>query len=137
MKTTKIITTLATLNLILFMSVTTIANPSTMQANDGEKSSVKKQLSAVNIDAVSSTLGNEFSHLRFDVYDFINADNAETTEMPLTSELEYLRFDVSNFTTDNSAELIEMPANEFDYLRFDVSKFENENTITMDELPSR
>jgi hypothetical protein len=137
MKTTKIITTLATLNLILFMSVTTIANPTVRQTNDGEKSSVKKQLSSVNIDAVSSTLVNEFSHLRFDVNDFINADNAETTEMPLTSELEYLRFDVSNFTTDNSAELSEMPANEFDYLRFDVSKFENENTITMDELPSR
>jgi hypothetical protein len=137
MKTTKIITTLATLNLILFMSVTTIANSSTRQTNDGEKSSVKKQLSAINIDAVSSTLVNEFNHLRFDVNDFINADKAETTEMPVTSELEYLRFDVNNFTADNSAELSEMPVNEFDYLRFDVSKFENENTISMEELPAR
>ena len=137
MKTTKIITTLATLNLILFISVTTIANPSARQTGDGEKSSVKKQLSAVNIDAVSSTSGNEFSHLRFDVNDFINADKAETAEMPLTSELEYLRFNVNNFIADNSAELNEMPLNEFDYLRFDVSKFESENTITMDELPAR
>jgi hypothetical protein len=137
MKTTKIITTLATLNLILFMSVTTIANPTVRQTNDGEKSSVKKQLSTFNIDVVSSTLVNEFSHLRFDVNDFINADKAEPTEMPMNTELEYLRFDVNNFTTDNSAELNEMPVNECDYLRFDVSKFENENTITMEELPAR
>jgi hypothetical protein len=137
MKTTKIITTLATLNLILFMSVTTIANPTVRQTGDGEKSIVKKQLSAVSIDAVSSTLGNEFNHLRFDVNDFINADKAETTEMPVSSEFEYLRFDINNFMADNSVEVNEMPANEFDYLRFDVSKFENENIITLDELPAR
>jgi len=165
MKTTKIITTLATLNLILFMSVSTIANPSARQTGDGEKSGIKKQLSAVKneIEATvsSPTSVIDFSHLRFDVANyirqseaneltmnlidnlrfdvnnFIHADKAETSEQPMTSEFEYLRFDVNNFTVDNSAELSEMPVNEFDYLRFDINKFESENTITLDELPAR
>jgi len=140
MKSTKIITTLASFSLILFMSTTSIANPSARQTGDGEKSGNNKQISALknDIDAtVSSTLGNEFSHLRFDVNNFIKTDKTENSEQPLTSELEYLRFDVNNFTADNYANLTEMPVNEFDYLRFDVNKFESQNTMTMDELPAR
>ena len=140
MKSTKIITTLASFSLILFMSTTSIANPSARQTGDGEKSGIKNQISALknDIDAtVSSTLGNEFSHLRFDVNNFIKTDKTENSEQPLTSELEYLRFDVNNFTADNYANLTEMPVNEFDHLRFDISKFESQNIMTMDELPAR
>lgn len=161
MKTSKIITTIATLNLVLFMSVSSIANPFAGSTGDIAKKSVKNQIEAVKstiVDRASSIeLDNKFSHLRFDVNKFntessltelpmnslnylrFDASNytdgiaSEITELPLMNEFDYLRFDVNNFSNDS--DLSEMPANEFDYLRFNVNNYLNENSVAVDELP--
>jgi len=163
MKTTKIISTLATLNLVLFMSIASIANPSGRLTGDIVKTSVKNQVSVVNgnlDETVSSAVSrNEFNHLcfdvtkytgesevtelplsliehlRFDVYKFIDADETEISELPVMNEFEYLRFDVNNFTVDNTADLSEMPVNDFDYLHFDVNSFSGVNAGEITELP--
>ncbi len=157
MKTSKIISTLATLNLVLFMSVSSIANPTTRYEGDLIKTSVKKQIGAIktSINEISSpgSSENEFRNLRFDVNKFINDSevaelthniieavrfdvnkfiNADTeiSELPVANEFDYLRFDVTNF--NNSSDISELPVNEFDYLRFDVNKYSNENSAVID-----
>jgi len=141
MKTTKITTTLASLTMIFFMSTSSIANTYSSFSGDGEKTNAKNQISAVKNSvetAVSSAISrNDFRHLRFDVKNFVAADNSEISELPLANEFTYLRFDVNNFSGTNSTEISEMPATEFDYLRFDVSKFESENAISTNELPAK
>jgi len=163
MKTSKIILTLATLNLVLFMSVSSIAKPVTNYEGDIINSGVKKQLEAVKstMSKITSnvTSGNDFNHLRFDVNKF-NADTevaelplnsmdylrfdannfsegiaSGITELPTRNQFDYLRFDVTNF--NNTCDLSEMPFNEFDYLRFDMNKYSGETSVTLDELPNK
>jgi hypothetical protein len=157
MKTSKIFTTIATLNLVLFMSVSSIANPLIRHEGDIVKTGVKKQIPSVKTSISESTKPvsseNEFGNLRFDVnkfikdsevaelthniienvrFDvnkFINTDT-EISELPVANEFDYLRFDVRNF--NNSSDLTEVPVNEFDYLRFDVNKYSNENSAVID-----
>ncbi len=163
MKTTKIITTLATLNLILFMSAASFANPYSRLTGDVVKTTVKKEIVAAKGKileiATLSNSANEFSYLRFDVNKFssenekaenllsplnylrfdvntyIGDKDSEIRELPVASEFEYLRFDVNNFT-GNTAGLIDMPVNEFDYLRFDVNRFSVRSSGESDELPA-
>jgi hypothetical protein len=133
MKTSKIITTIATLNLVLFMSVSSIANPLTRYDGDIVKTSVKKQIEVIkpsnieNPTPVSSE--KEFSNLRFDVNKYINdSEVAELTQ----NIIETVRFDVNKFINTNT-EISELPvANEFDYLRFDVKNYSNENSNYID-----
>jgi len=158
MKTSKITTTLATLNLVLFMSVSSIAKPITAVEGDIIKSGVKKQIEAVKgtITEIASNVSSEkeLSHLRFDVnkfntetevvelplnsMDYLRFDagdfnnTSDLSEMPV-SDFGYIRFDVNNY--NNASEISEMPVNEFDYLRFDVNKYSNEDSVTIDELP--
>lgn len=134
MKTSKIITTLATLNLVLFMSVSSIAKPVTIIEGDIIKSGVKKQIEVVK-NSVSELTSNvasekEFSHLRFDVNKF-NTET-EVVELPL-NQFNYLRFDVNSY--NNASEILEMPVNEYDYLRFDVNKYSDATSVNLDELP--
>lgn len=140
MKTTKITTALASLTMIFFMSTSSMANINSRYSGDGEKTSVKNHVSVVKINlgatAPVATSGNEFSHLRFDVNNFIASDKSEFLEMNIANQFEYLHFDVSNFSANNTAEVTEIPSNEFDYLRFDVSKFECKNAISTIELPT-
>lgn len=161
MKTSKIITTLATLNLVLFMTVASIANPFARNTGDILKTGAKNQISGANsaVEPTSATSENEYSHLRFDVNsfikeseiaelihnaksylrfdvsNFIGENDTEILEMPLANDLEYLRFDVNNFDGNSSDEYTEMPVNEFDYLRFDVNRYSAENNCSMEELP--
>ena len=165
MKTTKIITSLATLNLILFMSAASIANPYSRHTGDLVKTAVKKEISAVkgnnNEIASAATSGNEFSYLRFDVNNFnigneskdlqavpvntlrfdvntyIRENDSDNQELPVANEFEYLRFDVNNFANTLTADMNEMPVNEFDYLRFDVNQYSGMNSAENDELPGR
>ena len=158
MKTSKLITTIATLNLVLFMSVTSIAKPITHTEGDIIKSGVIKQIEAVKstITGITSDVSseNKFSHLRFDASKF-NIET-EVVELPLNT-MDYLRFDASDYnstsdfsempvddfaylrfdgTSNNlTSELSEMPVNEFDYLRFDVNMYSNETSAVIDELP--
>ena len=158
MKKSKIITTIATLNLVLFMSVSSIAKPVTNYEGDVIKSGVKKQIEVVKttITEKASNLSseNEFSNLRFDVNKF-NTET-EVVELPLNS-MDYLRFDTSDFNVssdlsempandfgylrfnvknyNSDSEISEMPVNEFNYLRFDVNKYFNETSEAIVELP--
>lgn len=164
MKTSKIITTLATLNLVVFMSITSFANPNSGNTGDVIKTTAKNQISADkgNSDASVTTASseNEFSHLRFDVNKFINEsetaefvhnamnylrfdverfvdDNEpEISEIPETIDFDYLRFDVNKFTENNTGNVTEIPTNDFDYLRFDVSWYAAENNVVTEELPA-
>lgn len=136
MKTTKIITTLATLNLVLFMSITSIADPYTRHTGDIVKSAVKSQISKSkgnSTESVSSVTSEiEFAYLRFDVTNFTSGD--KTTELPVNS-LDYLRFDVNNFMNTNLTEEMDLPVkNEFDYLRFDVNNFIQNNAVDSNSL---
>lgn len=159
MKTSKITTTLATLNLVLFMSVSSIAKPVAAYEGDIIKSDVKKQIEAVKstINEITSNVSaeNKFSHLRFDVskfnvetevvelpvntMDYLRFDasdfnkSSDLTEMPVNN-LNYLRFDADRYNTP-STDINEMPVNEFDYIRFDVNKYSNETSAAIDELP--
>jgi len=161
MKTLKIITTLATLNLVLFMTVASIANPLASSTGDILKTGAKNQVSSENssVVPVSAISENEFSHLRFDVNsyikeseiaelvhnaksylrfdvsNFLGENDTEILEMPLENDLEYLHFNVNNFAGNSSDEYTEMPVNEFNYLRFDVNRYSVENNSSMDELP--
>ena len=138
MKTTKINTTLASLAMIFFMSTSSMANINGSYTGDGEKITVRNHVSAVKtkLDATvsASTSGNEYSHLRFDVKNFVTSDKSEISELPIANEFENLRFDVNNFSANETSEVTEMPSNEFDYLRFDTNKFESENAISTNEL---
>ena len=165
MKTTKIITTLTALNLILFLSVASIANPYSRHTGDLVKTAAKKEINTVkgnNTENASvATSGNEFSYLRFDVNNFaegnessdlqalpvnalrfdantyIKENDSENQELPIANEFDYLRFDVNNFANTLTADMNEMPVNEFEYLRFDVNQYSGMNSTEIDELPGR
>ena len=104
MKTTKIITTLATLNLILFLSSASFAKPYSRLTGDVVKTSVKKEISAAKGKimgmATAANSINEFSYLRFDVSKF-SSEN-ENAEIQL-NQLNYLRFDVNTFVRENDS----------------------------------
>jgi hypothetical protein len=128
MKSTKLTSVLATLSLVLFMSVASIANSG--QSNTGDLSRSGNQ----NL-AVLSTSDKDFSYLHFDVNHFIYENESEAVELPVANEFEYLRFDVNNYTGINSDALTELPRNEYDYLRFDTSDFTSSANSVIDELP--
>ena len=92
----------------------------------------------------------DFSYLKFNVNDYLEADAATTEEIEILPEaietdFSYLKFNVSNYITDaglNIIEIAELPENEinssnpyenvpvaiqFDYLRFDVNKYISES----------
>jgi len=139
MKTTKIITTIAALNLVLFMSTASIANSYTGKTRDVVKSSINDQISAVtNIhDATASpaTSKNEFNHLRFDVNKYIRESEAAEN---MTNLMNHLRFNVNNFINASETQVYELPAaHELDYLRFDVNNYTGSTAGEMDELPAK
>ncbi len=140
MKKTKIVTTLSTLYLALFMSMSSMANSYTGQTGDNVKTNFKDHISTGTntVEAASSVASsnNDFNHLRFDVNKFMNTSDIEISELPASVEFDYLRFDVNNFIEGNSNDQIEVPVNEFDYLRFDIKKFEGENTVSTMEFPA-
>lgn len=115
MKTSKIITSIAALNLILFMSVSTIANPVAGHEGDIIKTGVRKHIevvkSTVTEIASPSTSENEFSHLRFDVDKFVNNNETEIYELPAATEFNYLRFDVDKYSDGTSTSIDELPVN--------------------------
>jgi|APIni6443716594_1056825.scaffolds.fasta_scaffold90252_1 hypothetical protein len=135
MKTSKITTTISTLNIVLFLSISSVANSFTGNTGDDNIKSVSNQTESAysKFGDVSSSIdpGNEFSHLRFDANKF-NIESAEE-ELPLNS-LDYLRFDATNFSEGISSELSELPVmNQFDYLRFEVADFNI--TSDLSEMP--
>ena len=114
MKTTKINTTLASLAMIFFMSTSSMANINGSYTGDGEKITVRNHVSAVKtkLDATvsASTSGNEYSHLRFDVKNFVTSDKSEISELPIANEFENLRFDVNKFESENAISTNELLA---------------------------
>jgi hypothetical protein len=161
MKTTKIITNLATLNLVLFISLASTAN-SNNHSGDNEITTLKNKVSVakstslevvspadsenvfsylrfdvnkyVGGSEISATTSFTLDNLRFDVNRFVGLNETELTEMPSISDFEYLRFDVNEYQVCNSVD--ELPLNELDYLRFDVNRFSALSTIETDELPA-
>lgn len=129
MKTSKIITTAATLGLVIFMSVSGISNPGTNRTGEIIKGSSKPKAAAENaIAKVTSAVTTELSYLRFDVNKFAAA--SVPSEMP-ESNMDYLKFDVSNFAGSNNNEITELPETaDFGYLKFDVNNFSSETKIT-------
>ena len=125
MKTTKFITTIATLSLVLFMSIASIANSGTLNSGDLTNSGNKSLV-------ISTTAEKDYSWLRFDVTNYLNEN--EVIELPMNN-LDYLRFDVNNFIESNPDNLLDLPLNEFDYLRFDVNNFAVPETALINELP--
>jgi hypothetical protein len=125
MKTSKFITPIATLSLVLFMSIASLANSSALNSGDLTKSDNKSL-------AISNTSEKDYSWLRFDVTNYLNEN--EVIEMPVNN-LDYLRFDVNNFIESNPDNLLDLPLNEFDYLRFDVNNFAVPETALINELP--
>ena len=160
MKTLKINTTIATINLALFISVAAIANPFTSNTGDIVKSGVKKQISVAGA-ALTNKTDSDFSYLRFDVNKFTNeaaivelpavsmdylrfdvnnyidGNEVEITELPAETNFGYLRFDVKEFVETNTADNFELPSTDFEYLRFDVTKFIGSSAINIDELPAK
>jgi hypothetical protein len=134
MKTTNLYATLASLLIVFFMSVSSIANPLDRFSGDLTKSSEKKNLiSNTGGTAFSTEEEMEFSYLRFDVENFVS--NTGNEEVPENS-LDYLRFDVSDHSTTTGSEISDLPSvNEFDYLRFDVNKFTESSIDESIELP--
>ena len=152
MKTSKLTSAIATLSLVLFMSVASIANSITFNSGDLPKSGDKnmpvantteKDLSYLRFDVNKYVNENEtaevtyssLDYLRFDVNEFIDETDAEAMELPMANEFEYLRFDVNNFTESYADSTIELPVNEFDYLRFDANNFSAAGNNAIDELP--
>lgn len=136
MKTLKIITTISTLSLILFLSSSSIAKPVTVHTGDIVKTSAKKQMSAAEtaISKITAAVETEFSYLRFDVNKF-NNENV-SAELPASS-VDYLRFNVNSFITTGENGITELPANiEFENLRFDVTDYEGLNSDNTNELPA-
>jgi len=158
MKTSKIITTVSSLSIALFISFVTVANPLTARTGDIEKTTAKNRIS-VSESSFTKMVETEFNYLRFDankfntenvtdelpakstnylrfdVNNFIGNNEIETSEMPVSNEFNYLRFDVTSFSNDNANDFSEMPVDEFSYLRFNVSSFTNASTGEIDELP--
>jgi hypothetical protein len=152
MKTSKLTSAIATLSLVLFLSIASIANSNSFYSGDLPKSGDKsmnvtspaeKDLSYlrfdvnryINKDEIAEIKHSSLDYLRFNASEFMNESNAETMELPLANELEYLRFDVNNFIEGNDYSMIELPVNEFDYLRFDVNNFISTGNNVIDEMP--
>lgn len=153
MNTSKFTSAIATLSLVLFMSIASIANSNVFYSGDLPKTGDKtmsatttneKDLSYLRFDVNKYVHENEtaevahssLDYLRFDVAEFINETNVETMEMPLADKFDYLRFDVNNFIESFNDNMTESPANEFDYLRFDVNNFTVTGSSVIDELPA-
>jgi len=162
MKTTKIIKNLAALNLVLFISLASIANSNKLHSGDNENTTAKNKVSTVkstNLDIVSTANsesefpylrfdvnkyinGSEISvapgcsldYLRFDVINFIGLNETELSEMPSMSDFEYLRFDVNEYLVCNAVN--EVPEIEFNYLRFDANRYLSMDSAEIEELPA-
>jgi len=162
MKTSKLSAILSTLFIVIFLSLSGIANPATRLDGDVLRKSANKNVTGeIKKSAELSTISteNEFSYLRFDVNkfsgnavaeevadnsidylrfdvsNFVNTNSDEISELQVSSDFDYLRFNVNNYTDANTAEISEMPVSgEFDYLRFDVNKYDSSDTGSMDEM---
>lgn len=135
-KTLITIKTFAILNLVLFLSISTIAKPVTSATGDVVKSGVKKQITATGIPNSNNTKtsGTDFNYLRFDVNEFIKTSNADH-DLP-ENDFDYLRFDVNSFIDANELDINELPVvTDFGYLRFDVKDFSGTTSSDLDELP--
>jgi hypothetical protein len=130
MKNSKFTAAIATFGLVLFMSITSIANNSKINTGDLTKST-NKDLSA---SVASET---DYSYLRFDVSDYTTKSASEEMELPVSNEYEYLRFNVNTFAESNTISMTELPVDEFDYLRFDVNNFIDAENNVIDDLPVR
>jgi len=121
----KLTSAIATLSLVFFFSIASVASSSVSNTGDLAKS-------GANSLSVSTTLEKDYSYLRFDVDKYINEkEEAEAIDF----SLDYLRFDVNEFVSENYSEVIELPqANEFEYLRFDVNNFTESNSDSNPEL---
>ena len=152
MNTTKLTSALATLSLVLFMSIASIANTGIFYSGEltktGDKSisvtnTSEQDLRYLRFDAnkyvneneTVEAIQNSLDYLRFDANNFLSETDAEAMELPTANEFEYLRFDVNNFNECYTDSMIELPVNEFDYLRFDVSAYTAGNNA-IDELPA-
>jgi hypothetical protein len=125
MKTSKIVTSIVTLNLILFISFTSLANTGTIYNGEIRKSGAVAEFTSASVE-----------YLRFDVNNYIG-DESEISELPAENDFDYLRFDVDKFTLESTTDLTEMPVNEFDYLRFDINKYSVSATSESDEMPGK
>lgn len=159
MRTLKISTAIATLNLALFMSVVTTANPFTSNTGDVVKSGVKKQITLAG-NALSNKADSDFNYLRFDVTKFtsetdidelpatnmdylrfdlkkyIDGKNTEITELPAETAYGYLRFDINEFISISNADNFELPESDFEYLRFNVNNYTGSEAKEITELPA-
>jgi hypothetical protein len=152
MKTVKLTSVIATLNLVFFMSIASLANTGTSNSGDLTKSdnknlsnlnSSEKDYSYLRFDVNKYVNENEsaemntgsFDYLRFNVESFVTENETGTMELPVANEFEYLRFDVNNFTETYAGSTTELPVDEFEYLRFDVNKYTAAGNNTMEELP--
>jgi hypothetical protein len=152
MKTAKFTSVIATLSLVFFMALTSIANSGTLNTGDlprsGDKSPnisnvSEKDFSYLRFDVTRYSSENEESdfihsplnYLQFDVNDYINENSNEVIELPAANEYEYLRFNLNNYDENTSASISELPANEFNYLRFDVNNYVKNSNYLIGELP--
>ena len=152
MKTVKLTSALATLSLILFMSLASIANNGRANTGDLPKSGNKSMMisstsemdfSYLRFDAnkysneneETDAIHNSLDYLRFNANDFITENETEAIELPVANDFEYLRFDVSSYAGSNSDAIIELPGNDYDYLRFDATDFVSSNVGIIVELP--
>ena len=157
----KINTTLATLALVFFMSVSSIANSLSLPVGDGEITTSANRTVSGKITAVASKLSVEtkFSYLRFDVNkfmkrnmievnhssldylrfnvnEFVDANEPSVSELPVSNEFEYLRFDASTYARSENTEVTELPASDLSYLKFDVNNYIDGNTDENIEMPA-
>lgn len=157
----KINTTLATLALVFFMSVSSIANSLSLPVGDGEITTSANRSVSGKITAVASKLSVEtkFSYLRFDVNkfmkrnaidvkhssldylrfnvnEFVDANEPSVSELPVSNEFEYLRFDASTYARSENTEVTELPASDLSYLKFDVNNYIDGNTDENIEMPA-
>jgi len=152
MKTVKLTSALAVLSLVLFMSVSSIADSGHSNTGDVPKSGNKslafsaaaeKDFSYLRFDVNkymnenndADAINSSLEYLRFDVNEFISENESEAMELPVANEFEYLRFDVSSFTGISYDAINELPVNEYDYLRFDVNDYVSSSNGVIDELP--
>ena len=157
----KINTTLATLALVFFMSVSSIANSFSLPTGDGETSALANRSVSGKITAVASKLSVEtkFSYLRFDVNkfmkrnaieikhssldylrfnvnEFVDANEPSVSELPVSNEFEYLRFDASTYARSENTEVTELPASDLSYLKFDVNNYSDNESDENIEMPA-
>jgi len=163
MKTTKISAIVASVVLVIFMSVGSIAN--TFDAYSGDvtlTTASKKNILVKNSASVSVVLtktvnefrnmlthvnwfvdGNDateikhtsFKYLQFNVNYFLNESSVEKSEMPVENEFEYLRFDANRYAETTESLPSEMVAENYDYLRFDVNNYAENSDAELTEIP--